>query len=78
MVQTSPAAVDFFLEPLAQDVAGVVGVDLLRSGSVSGNHLLVDRPVLGREELLVSDVRVGGVDALLLRVVERVDDHVVV
>ena len=47
MVQTSPAAVDFFLKPLAQDVAGVVGVDLLRSGPVSGNHLLVDGPVLG-------------------------------
>ena len=78
MVETPPAAVDLLLEPLAQHVAGVVGVDLLRSGSTSGNHLLVDGPVLGREELFVGDVRVGGVDALLLGVVERIDDHVVV
>ena len=76
MVETSSAAVDLLLQPLAQEVADVVRVDLLRPGAV--HHLLVDRPVLGREELLVGDVGVGRIDALLLRVVERVDDHVVV
>jgi len=76
MVETSSAAVDLLLQPLAQEVADVVRVDLLRPGAV--HHLLVDRPVLGREELLVGDVGIGGIDALLLRVVERVDDHVVV
>lgn len=47
MVEAASAAVDVLLQPLAQEVSGVVCVDLLRSGASSGHHLLVDRSVLG-------------------------------
>ncbi len=79
MVEASPSTINVFFEPLAQHVnwSSTVRVDLFRSGS-AGNHLFVNGTVLGREQLFVSDVGVGVVDALLLGVVKGVNDHVIV
>ena len=71
---TSGAAAGSVLQLVAEHHGGVVRVELLHVSLAA--HLRVGR-VLGGEGLLVGNVGVR-VDALLLGVVQRVDDHVVV